>query len=324
MPLTKALSIAGFAACLATSALADPLPSWSDGAAKERIVAFVDSVTDAAGDNYVAPEHRIAVFDNDGTLWAERPVYFQLLFAMDYLAQRAESDPDLLSSDALKAAAAGDMKALMAGGKEALIEVITVAHSGMSVDEFIAASGEWLRTAKHPETGKPYLDHVYQPMLELLRYLRDEGFETFIVSGGGVHMIRAFAKETYGIPPQNVIGSVGESEYQMVDGTPTIMKTPGIAFIDDKAGKPVGIDRHIGRRPVIAVGNSDGDFEMLEYATSGDGPRLAIIVHHTDAEREWAYDREGHVGKLVRGLDEGPDRGWLIVDMAQDWDRVWP
>lgn len=320
MPLAAGL---GVVLC-ASQALADPLPSWADTEVKSRIVAFVETVTDPQSRDYVTPAERVAVFDNDGTLWAEQPVYFQLLFAMDYLAERAKSEPDLLSSDVLKAAANKDIKAVMAGGEKALLEVVTVSHSGMSVDEFIAASRTWLKTAKHPETGRPYGEHVYQPMLELLRYLRDKNFEVFIVSGGGVHFLRAFADEVYGIPPQNVIGSVGESAYQIVDGIPTVMKTPGIAFIDDKAGKPVGIDRSIGRRPILAGGNSDGDFEMLEWTTAGDGPRLGVLVHHTDADREWAYDRDSHIGRLVRGLDEGPDRGWVIIDMADDWDRVWP
>ena len=306
-------------------ASADPLPSWNDGPAKSRIVSFVAAVTDPANPDFVPREERIAVFDNDGNLWAEQPVYFQLLFAMDYLAERAKADPGLLSSDILKAAAAGgDAETVMAGGDEALIEVVKVSHSGMSVDAFVSAARKWLRTAKHPKTGRPFVEHVYQPMLELLRYLRDEGFETHIVSGGGIHFIRAYAEEVYGIPPQNIVGSIAESEYRIVDGSPEIMKSPGIAFIDDKEGKPIGIDRNIGRRPIFASGNSDGDFAMLEWTAAGPGPRLSVLLHHTDGEREWAYDRDSPIGRLSRGLDEGPAKGWLIVDMKADWKKIFP
>ncbi len=303
-------------------AMADPLPSWNAGPAKERIVRFVETVTDPASPNYVPAEHRIATFDNDGNLWAEQPIYFQLLFAMDYLAERAQTEPELLSSEVLRAAVERDIEKVMAGGKEALLEVVTVSHSGMSVSAFQEAALVWLRSTKHPKTGRPFIEHVYQPMLELLRYLRDEDFEVFIVSGGGIHFIRAFAEEVYGIPPQNVIGSVGESSYEVIDGVPTIMKSPGIAFIDDKAGKPVGIDRNIGRRPILASGNSDGDYEMLEWTAAGEGPRLSILLHHTDAEREWAYDRDSHVGHLERGLEDAASMDWLVIDMAVDWGLV--
>jgi phosphoserine phosphatase len=211
---------------------------------------------------------------------------------------------------------------MLAGGMEGLMEVMAVSHSGMSVEAFQDDVRDWLGTAVHPETGMLYGEMVYQPMLELLAYLRDEGFQTWIVSGGGVHFVRAFAEETYGIPPEQVLGSATPTEYDADNGS--IVKRPGIAFVDDKAGKPVGIDSRIGRRPILAVGNSDGDFEMLEYAMAGEGPRFAMILHHTDAEREFAYDRDGHVGSLVRGLDEGPGRGWLIIDMAADWRLVWP
>ncbi len=304
--------------------LADPLPSWNDTEAKAAIVAFVESVTDPASDSYVTPAERVAVFDNDGTLWAEQPVYFQLLFALDRLRARAEADPSILTSDTLKAAAEGNLEAALAGGEEALLEIVMASHSGLSVDSFEAEVAAWLDTARHPVTGRPYDAMTYQPMLELLTYLRDEDFETYIVSGGGIHFMRAFAEEVYGIPPENVIGSAGKTSYAVVDGVPVILKDPGIAFIDDKEGKPVGIDTHIGRRPILVAGNSDGDFAMLEWATAGEGARLGMIVHHTDAEREWAYDRESHVGRLARGLDEGPARGWLIVDMARDWGSVWP
>jgi hypothetical protein len=304
--------------------LADSLPSWNDTPAKAAIIAFVEGVTDPASDTYVTPADRVAVFDNDGTLWAEQPVYFQLFFALDRLAALAEADPSILTSDTLKAAAEGNLEAALAGGEEALLEIVMASHSGLSVDEFQAAVSDWLDTARHPVTGRAYDEMTYQPMLELLGYLRDEDFATYIVSGGGIHFMRAFAEEVYGIPPENVIGSAGKTSYEVIDGVPTIVKDPGIAFIDDKAGKPVGIDTHIGKRPILVAGNSDGDFEMLEWATAGEGPRLGMIVHHTDAAREWAYDRDSHVGRLARGLDEGPGRGWLIIDMAEDWETVWP
>lgn len=308
----------------ATSAIADPLPSWSDGPAKAEIIAFVDSVTDPDSPDFVPAHARVATFDNDGTLWAEQPLYFQLYYALDRLREKAAADPSILTSDVLKAAAEGDMKTVLAGGEEALLEILAVSHADISVDDFIADVQDWLATARHPETGKPYTEMVYQPMLELLRYLRDEGFDTWIVSGGGVHFLRAFAEETYGIPPQQVLGSATPTELVQTENGPVIMKREGIAFLDDKAGKPIGIDSRIGLRPIFAGGNSDGDFDMLDFVTSGDGPRFALIVHHTDADREYAYDRDSGIGKLVRGLDEGPAKGWLIVDMARDWDRVWP
>ena len=307
----------------ATAVQADPLPSWNDTDAKARIIGFVEAVTDPEAETYVTPADRIAVFDNDGTLWGEQPTYFQLLFAIDALNQLAAADPAILTSDVLKAAAAGDMATVAASGKEGLLEIINASHSGVSVDDFTTRVQTWLASARHPDTGLRFDQMTYQPMTELLRYLRDEGFETYIVSGGGIHFMRAFAETAYGIPPENVIGSAGNSSFQVIDGVPTIVKDPGIFFIDDKEGKPVGIDTRLGKRPILVGGNSDGDFEMLEWATAGDGPRLGLIVHHTDAAREYAYDRDSHIGQLVRGLDEGPDRGWLIVDMAQDWSRIY-
>lgn len=311
------------AATLGTAAFADPLPSWNDTPSRDRIVSFVDSVTTPGSDSYVTPADRVAVFDNDGTLWSEQPVYFQLIFAMDRIAELADKDPSILTSDALKAAANGDAKGVLAGGKEALIEVLLTSHSAQTTDEFTDAVSRWLDTAKHPTTGMAYDAMTYQPMVELLRYLRDEGFATYIVSGGGVHFMRAFAQEAYGIPPEQILGTSTETEYTVVDGVPTIMKLPSIAFIDDKEGKPINIDRVIGKRPIFAAGNSDGDFQMLQWSTAGDGPRFGMLVHHTDGDREFAYDRDSHVGKLVNGLDKGPDMGWLIVDMAKDWARVY-
>ncbi|WP_170381076.1 HAD family hydrolase [Ruegeria atlantica] len=304
-------------------AVADPLPSWKDTENRDRIIAFVEMVTDPESVDYVTPAARVAVFDNDGTLWAEQPVYFQLTFAMERLAELAKADPSILTTPTLEAAANGDLNALVEGGHDALIEVLDATHSGISVEEFKTIAAGWLNTARHPATDLPYDQMTYQPMVELLRYLRDEGFKTYIVSGGGLHFMRVFAEDAYGIPPEQVLGTYAAATYETSDGAPAIIKAPGIAFIDDKEGKPINIERTIGRRPILAVGNSDGDFAMLEWTTAGHGPRLGVLIHHTDAEREWAYDRESHIGKLVDGLDKGPDLGWIIVDMAQDWDRIY-
>ncbi|MBO9435969.1 haloacid dehalogenase-like hydrolase [Ruegeria sp. R13_0] len=315
--LSALLSVAPFAL------LADPLPSWTQSDSKAAIVAFVEAVTEPDGPDYVSPADRIAVFDNDGTLWAEQPVYFQFIFAMDRLAELAEQDPSILTTPTLKAAAEGDLATILEGGHDALIEVVNASHSGISVEAFQAAVADWLASTQHPDTDLPYDQMTYQPMVELLRYLRDEGFTTYIVSGGGLHFMRVFAEQAYGIPPEQVLGTYGTTSYAQVDGVPTIVKEPGIAFIDDKEGKPINIERTLGKRPILAGGNSDGDFAMMEWTTAGDGPRLGVLVHHTDAEREWAYDRESPIGRLVDGLDKGPDMGWVIVDMAQDWSRIY-
>ena len=311
---------------LATGAVAaDPLPSWNDVDARAAIVTFVEAVTDPEADTYVTPADRIAVFDNDGTLWSEQPNYFQFLFSLDRLKEMAAKDPSVLTSDVLKTAAAGDMDAIASNfTEENIIEIVSATHSGMSTRAFKADVRAWLDTARNPATGMAYPQMVYQPMLELLRYLRDEGFRTYIVSGGGIDFIRVLTLDAYNIPPEQVVGSIGNARYKVADGTPIITKDPGIFFIDDKAGKPLAIERQLGKRPIFAAGNSDGDFEMLEWTTSGDGPRLGLFVHHTDAEREFAYDRDSRIGRLNRGLDEADARGWLIVDMKEDWNRVWP
>lgn len=306
----------------ATPVIAEPLSSWNDGAAKSRILEFVSAVSTEGSETFVPVADRVAVFDNDGTLWAEQPVYFQLFFAMDRLKALAAENPDILTSDVLKAAAEGDLAKVAEAGTDGILEVINASHGNVSVAQFTAEVRDWITTAKHPTKDVLYTDLTYQPMLELLDHLRDNQFDVYIVSGGGIHFMRAFAEEAYGIPPQNVIGTQTTSEYRVVDGVPMIFKTPGIAFIDDKEGKPVGIDTHIGKRPILAGGNSDGDFQMLEWTTSGDGPHFGLLVHHTDAERAWAYDRDSHIGRLDAGLDEGPDRGWLIVDMKEDWAQV--
>ncbi len=317
------LKLAAILATVPLAAIADPLPSWTDSTSKQQIIDFVSAVSDPQNESYVTPSDRIAVFDNDGTLWAEQPVYFQFIFAMDRLAEIAEQDPSVLSTPALKAAAERDLQTILEGGHDALIEVVNASHSGTSVEEFQSEVAEWLSTARHPDTDLPYDQMTYQPMVELLRYLRDEDFKTYIVSGGGLHFMRVFAEQAYGIPPEQVLGTYGETTYDNENGTPVINKAPGIAFIDDKEGKPINIERTIGKRPILAGGNSDGDFAMLDWTTAGDGPRLGVLIHHTDADREWAYDRESPIGRLVDGLDKGPDMGWVIVDMANDWARIY-
>jgi phosphoserine phosphatase len=308
---------------LAGTAQADPLPSWNETATKDAIIAFVEGVTTPGSPDYLPEADRIAVFDNDGTLWAEQPMYFQLFYALDALRAMAAADPAVLTSDTLKAAAAGDLQTALAGGKAALAEILAASHTDITSADFQADVAAWIETATHPVTGMRLADMTYQPMTELLRYLRDEGFETYIVTGGGIHFVRALAEDAYGVPPEQVVGSMVETEYRVIDGVGQIYKLPEIAFVDDKGGKPLGIDRNIGQRPVLAFGNSDGDYEMLEYVTTGEGPRLGLILHHTDAAREYAYDREGHIGVLSRGLDDAAAQGWIIVDMAQDWSRVY-
>jgi phosphoglycolate phosphatase-like HAD superfamily hydrolase len=306
-------------------ALADPLPSWNSGDSKSAIIAFVESVTDADANTYVPSEDPVAVFDNDGTLWTEQPAYFQPFYALDVLSEKAATDPSILKSDILKVANDGNMRGMMAKGEEGLVEIHNVSHATITPEDFEASAQTWLTTAKHPTADRTYASMTYQPMLELLSYLRDEGFTTYIVSGGGIDFIRSIADEAYGIPPWQVVGTEGKTAYGVSSaGMPTITKEGGVTFIDDKEGNPIGIMRHIGQRPIFAAGNSDGDFAILEWTTAGDGPRFGLLVHHTDAEREFAYDREGHIGVLNRELDERPAKGWVIVDMAKDWEQVWP
>lgn len=311
-------------ALLPLACFAEPLPSWNDTETKAKIIDFVERVTTQGSEDFVAPEDRIATFDNDGTLWAEQPVYFQLLYALDRLREKAKADPSILSSDVLKAAAEGDMQTVLAAGNAGLVEVVAVSHSEISVRDFQADVAEWLATAKHPQTGMAYNQMIYAPMLELLDYLEENDFQTWIVSGGGIHFLRAFATETYGIPNERVVGSATPTRYEIVDGVPVVIKGAGMAFVNDKEGKPVGIDSHIGKRPIFVGGNSDGDFQMLEYATGPGQIGMGVIVHHTDADREFAYDRDSHIGKLANGLDEAEARGWVLVDMKDDWKKVWP
>ena len=303
-------------------AIAEPLPSWNNTGSKEAIVSFVERVTKEGSKDFVPPGQRIAVFDNDGTLWAEQPLYFQFLYAFDRVKELAPQHPEWKEKEPYASILKGDLKKALAGGKESLIQVLATTHAGITTEEFDNSVRNWLATARHPVTKRPYNEMAYQPMLEVLEYLRDNDFKTFIVSGGGIDFMRVFAEQTYGISPEQVIGSSIKAKYEVRDGTPVILKVPELVFINDKAEKPVGIHQHIGRRPVMAFGNSDGDFEMLEWTTSGKGARFGLLVHHTDADREWAYDRESHIGKLHRGLDEAKKRGWVVVDMKEDWKFV--
>jgi phosphoserine phosphatase len=310
--------------CTATRNASDPLPSWRDGDTKLTILTFVEQAARPGSPDHVPAADRIAVFDNDGTLWAEQPAYFQLFFAMDRVRALAPRHPEWRTLQPFQAVIENDMDALAASGEHGTAELIMATHAGLTTDEFAAVVRAWINTARHPTTGRPYTEMVYQPMLELLDFMRDHGFKTYIVSGGGIEFMRVFAEEVYGIPPQQVIGSSIKTEFVMTDTGPVIRRLPEIDFIDDKAGKPLAINKHIGRRPLAAFGNSDGDLQMLQWTSSSEGPRLCVLIHHTDADREWAYDRASHIGRLDKALDEALARRWLVVDMARDWLSVFP
>jgi phosphoglycolate phosphatase-like HAD superfamily hydrolase len=302
-----------------------PLPSWNDGAVKSAIVDFVAHVTRVDGTDYVKPEERIAVFDNDGTLWTEQPMYFQLVFAIDRIKAMAPQHPEWKTEQPFKALLEGDKNALAASGKDGLLQIIAATHAGMTTDAFSKTVVDWIATARHPRFNRPYTDLAYQPMLELLAYLRVNGFKTFIVSGGGIEFMRPWTERVYGIPPEQVVGSSGLTKLSVgPDGKPVLMKLAKVEFVDDGPGKPVGINRFIGRQPIFAFGNSDGDLQMLQWTAAGGGPRFMGLVHHTDAEREYAYDRQSHFGKLDKALDEAMAKGWTVVDMRRDWKRVFP
>ncbi len=281
-------------------------------------------VTTAGGADFVPVSERLAVFDNDGTLWAEKPMYVQLAFALDRVKALAPGHPEWKDTQPFKAVLEGDMKTVAAGGEHALLELIMATHAGMTTDAFAQVVKDWLATAKHPRFKRHYTELVYQPMLELLAYLRANGFKTFIVSGGGIEFMRPWTEQVYGIPPEQVIGSSIKTRFELRDGTPVLVRLPEINFIDDKAGKPVGIQMHIGQRPIAAFGNSDGDLQMLQWTTAGPGARFGMIVHHTDADREYAYDRKSPIGRLDQALDEAKTQGWTVVDMKQDWKRMFP
>jgi phosphoserine phosphatase len=306
------------------AAAIDPLPSWNDGDAKTSITSFVARVTTQNGPSFVRPEERIAVFDNDGTLWGEKPVYVQLAFALDRVGELAQQHPDWNEREPFKSVLAGDAEGALSNGERGVVELLAATHAGNTTEEFEAIVRQWIATARHPRFDRPYTEVVYQPMLELLAYLRANGFKTFIVSGGGAEFMRPWTEAVYGVPPEQVVGSRAKLEYEVRDGVPRINRLAGVDLVDDKAGKPVGIQQQIGRRPIAAFGNSDGDFEMLEWTTAGRGARLGVIVRHTDAVREWAYDRQSQVGTLSRALDEAPARGWVVVDMKNDWEIVHP
>jgi hypothetical protein len=303
---------------------ADPLPSWNDTAPKKAIVGFVEQVTRDGSPDFVPVAERIATFDNDGTLWAEQPIYFQLLFAIDRVKALAPQHPEWKTKEPFASLLRGDMKSALAGGEHAMLEIVMSTHAGTTTEAFEKIVTNWITTAKHPKTGRLFTEMIYQPMVELLAYLRANGFKTFIVSGGGIEFMRPWTETVYGIPPEQVIGSSIKTTFELRDGQPVLVRLPEIHFIDDKAGKPVGIQMHIGRRPLAAFGNSDGDLQMLQWATAGQGARLALIVHHTDADREWAYDRKSPIGRLDKALDHARDNGWTIVDMKQDWNVIFP
>jgi len=307
-----------------TLVLADVLPSWNKGETRQSIIQFVEAVTKKSGPDYVLPAERIAVFDNDGTLWVEQPLYTQMYFTLDRIKVLAKDHPEWKSEEPFKSVLAGDLKSVMAGGHEALGKLLLAGHAGMSTEVFSQLVKDWMATAKHPRFKRPFTELVYQPMLELLDYLRANGFKTFIVSGGGIEFMRPWTEAVYGIPPEQVVGSSIETQFQMKGGKPVLMRIPQIDFIDDKEGKPVGIQMHIGRRPIAAFGNSDGDLQMLQWTGAGSGKRFCLYVHHTDADREWAYDRDSGVGRLDKGLQEAKAKGWTVVDMKKDWKSVFP
>ncbi|HYK35508.1 HAD family hydrolase [Alloacidobacterium sp.] len=313
-----AISLAG------ALAQTDPLPSWNDTAPKKAIIAFVEKVTKDGTSDFVPVDQRIATFDNDGTLWIEQPMYVQLAFMIDRVKELAPKHPEWKTTQPFKGVLEGDMKAVAATGNKGLDQLMAATHSGMTVEEFEKIVTDWLATAQQPKFKRPYTQCVYQPMLELLAYLRANGFKTFIVSGGGIEFMRPWTEKVYGIPPEQVVGSSLKTRFEIVDGKPELLRLPEINFIDDKEGKPVGINQYIGRRPIAAFGNSDGDQQMLEWTAEGDGQRFMLLVHHTDAKREYAYDRESSFGRLDKALDEANARGWTVVDMKKDWKVVFP
>ncbi len=322
--LTRAVLVLAF--CISSNGYAaeDPLPSWNDGPTKQSILDYVTRVTKEGGPDYVEPKDRLATFDNDGTLWIEQPMYNQFVFAIDEVRKQANQHPEWKIKEPFKSVLAGDMKAVAATGEKGMVEIVAATHSGMTTVDFDTTVRQWLATAKHPRFKVLYTDLVYHPMLELLNYLRANGFKTFIVSGGGVEFMRGFADKTYGIPSEQVIGSSGVTKYGTWDEKPVLIKEPKVLFIDDGPGKPEGINHFIGRQPIFAFGNSDGDKEMLEWTAACEHLCFMGLVHHTDAVREYAYDRNSSVGKLDKALDEATAKGWTVVDMKNDWKTIFP
>jgi phosphoglycolate phosphatase-like HAD superfamily hydrolase len=316
--LTLALSLPALAQT------GEPLPSWNDGPAKTNIIEFVQAVTDQSGKDFVKPADRIAVFDNDGTLWSEQPMYFELLFALEEVKRTAPQHPEWKTTQPFKAVLENDHKALGESGMDGILKIFGATHTGMTTEAFDDYAKTWLSQARHPKTGKPFTEMIFQPMLEMLDYLRSQSFKTYIVSGGDTAFMRAFAEKVYGIPPEQVIGTTFVTAYQLKDGQPSILRTAKLAHNDDGPGKPESIDAVIGRRPILAFGNSDGDLQMLQWTAAGPGKRFMGLVHHTDAKREWAYDRQSQIGRLDKALDEAKTRVWTIVDMAAEWRRIYP
>jgi phosphoglycolate phosphatase-like HAD superfamily hydrolase len=302
----------------------DTLASWNDGTARRAIIEFVGKITHEGGADYVVPAERVAVFDNDGTLWAEQPMYFQLAFVLDRVKALAPQHPEWKEKEPFASVLKNDLKAVLAGGDHALLELMLVTQSGMTTAEFKKIVQAWISTAKHPVTGRLYTEMTYLPMRELLDYLRANGFKTYIASGGGIDFMRPWAERVYGIPPGQVIGSSMKTRFEIRDGIPVLLRLPEVSFINDKGGKPVAINQRIGRRPIAAFGNSDGDLQMLQWTCNRDGVQFCLYVHHTDAEREWAYDRDSHIGRLDKGLDEAMEKGWTVIDMKKDWKVIYP
>ncbi|WP_298534145.1 HAD family hydrolase [uncultured Algibacter sp.] len=307
-----------------TQKIADPLPSWNDVTSKQNIIDFVSDVTNENSENFIPIKDRISTFDNDGNLWSEQPAYFQLFFAIDRVKALASEHPEWKDKQPFKAVIEDDMKTLIQQGEHGILTLVMESHAGMSTEEFETIVQDWVKTAKHPTKGVGFDKLVYQPMLELLAYLRANDFQTYIVSGGGVDFMRAFVTEVYGIPKEKIIGSRLKTEYKYNDGDPKIMRLAEFDFIDDKEGKPININTIIGKKPVFASGNSDGDLPMLQYAASNNYKSFMLYVHHTDAEREWAYDRESHIGKLDKGLDQALKDGWTVIDIKNDWKIIYP
>ena len=320
--VAKHLFVLGVA-IVATGCATQPLPSWNEGPARQAILAFVDGVTKEGSATFVPRDERIATFDNDGTLWSEQPMYFQLLFALDRVKVLAPQHPEWTTQEPFASLLKGDTAGALAGGEQALLQIVMATHTGITTEEFERVVLDWIATAKHPTTGKPFTSMVYQPMLEVLAYLRANGFKTYIVSGGGIEFMRPWTQRVYGIPPEQVVGSGLETRYEVRDGQPVLVQLPELKFVNDKEGKPIGINQHIGRRPIAAFGNSDGDLQMLQWTCHAERKNFCLYVHHTDAQREWAYDRESHIGRLDAGLDEANTRGWIVVDMKNDWKTIY-
>jgi phosphoglycolate phosphatase-like HAD superfamily hydrolase len=319
-----ALFFAFMLSALSVAQGTDPLPSWNEGATKQSIIEFVQEVTTPGKPGFVAPSDRVATFDNDGTLWVEHPIYTQLVFALDRIKTLAPEHPEWKEKQPFKAVLEGDMKAVLAGGEKALLALVMASHAGMTTADFEQIVKTWIASTKDPRWKRPYTDLVYQPMLEVLSYLRANGFKTFIVSGGGIEFMRPWTEQVYGIPPNQVVGSSIKTKWEWRDGDPALVRLPELNFIDDKDGKPVGINQHIGQRPIAAFGNSDGDLQMLQWATTGKGPGFALIVHHTDAKREYAYDKDTKVGHLEKALTAAKTNGWAIANMRTDWKVIFP